>query len=202
MELHGSYTRELAAERRRVATAAALEQMTLPPNVVIAEEAAWFESRQTMAFRYKFLVLEGMSMCGKASFARGLKGHAACLVVDCSRGNTPCLRQYDHARHLVLAFDEGKASMVLCHKKLFQASIDGVTCGSSPTNQHAYIVVVHGACIFVTSNAWSQDLEVAAVGDRMWLETNRLHLRIFGPLWQQPGGDGRPPPCEVVGSKA
>ena len=122
-------TRELAAESRRAATAAALEQMTLP-NVVIPKVAAWVESRKTLLHRYKFLVLEGVSQVGKTSFARGFRGSAACLVADRSGDNTPCLRLYDLARHHVLVFGEGKASMVLCQKQLFQASIDGVMCGT------------------------------------------------------------------------
>ena len=201
VDLHVRLTREQTAESRRAATAAALEKMTLP-NVVIPEVLAWVETRQTLRDRYQFLVLEGVSQVGKTSFARGLMGRTACLVTDCSGDNTPCLRQYDHARHRVLVFDEGKASMVLCHKKLFQASIDQVTCGSSPTNQHAYQVVVHAACIIVTSNTWSEELAKLSEADREWLSANSLHLRIFGPLWQQPGGDGCPPPYEVVGSKA
>ena len=189
VELYERLVREREAESRRAVTAAALLQMTLP-NVVIPEVAAWVESRKTLRDRYKFLVLEGVSQVGKTSFARGLMGREACLVMDCSGDNTPCLRQYDGARHHVLVFDEGKASMVLCHKKLFQASIDEVTCGSSPTNQHAYVVCVHAACIIVTSNTWSEDLAGASEADREWLVNNSLHLRIFGALWQKPGGDG------------
>ena len=201
VDLFDRFEREQVAESRRAATAAALVKMTLP-NVMIPEVAAWVESRKTLQDRYRFLVLEGVSQVGKTSFARGLMGREACLVMDCSGDNTPCLRQYDSARHHVLVFDEGKASMVLCHKKLFQASIDQVTCGSSPTNQHAYLVCVHAACIIVTSNTWSEDLAGASEADREWLVNNSLHLRIFGALWQKPGGDGCPPPYEVVGSKA
>jgi len=201
VELYERLVREREAESRRAVTAAALLQMTLP-NVVIPEVAAWVESRKTLQDRYKFLVLEGVSQVGKTSFARGLKGREACLVMDCSGDNTPSLRFYDALRHHVLVFDEGKATMVLSHKKLFQASSDDVTCGSSPTNQHAYVVCVHRACIIVTSNTWSEDLAGASEADREWLVNNSLHLRIFGALWQKPGGDGGPPPYEVVGSKA
>jgi hypothetical protein len=201
VELYERLVREREAESRRAVTAAALLQMTLP-NVVIPEVAAWVESRKTLRDRYKFLVLEGVSQVGKTSFARGLMGREACLVMDCSGDNTPSLRFYDALRHHVLVFDEGKATMVLSHKKLFQASSDDVTCGSSPTNQHAYVVCVHRACIIVTSNTWSEDLAGASEADREWLVNNSLHLRIFGALWQKPGGDGCPPPYEVVGSKA
>ena len=201
VDLFDRFSREQVAESRRAASAAALLRMTLP-NVVIPEVAAWVESRQILQHRYKFLALEGASQVGKTSFARGLLGREACLVMDCSGDNTPCLRQYDSARHHVLVFDEGKASMVLCHKKLFQASIDEVTCGSSPTNQHAYVVCVHAACIIVTSNTWSEDVAGASVADRGWLVCNSLHLRIGGALWQEPGGNGCPPPYEVVGCQA
>ena len=201
VDLFERLVREKEAERRRAVTAAALQQMTLP-NVVIPEVAAWVESRKTLQDRYKFLVLEGVSQVGKTSFARGLVGREACLVMDCSGDNTPSLRFYDSLTHRVLVFDEGKATMVLSHKKLFQASSDQVTCGSSPTNQHAYVVCVHAACIIVTSNTWSEDLAGASEADREWLVNNSLHLRIFGALWQKPGGDGGPPPYEVVGSKA
>jgi hypothetical protein len=166
--------------------------------VLIPEVLTWMETFRSVEMRYRFLVLEGPSCCGKTQFARGLVGPDRCFVADCSGKNHPDLRAFRRKQHTVLLFDEISAARVLEYKKLFQAGNEEVLCGSSPTNQFSYKINVHQTMLIVASNQWSQQLGELSEDDYHWLARNSLHLRIYGPLWCNDANGGRAPPYSVV----
>ena len=166
--------------------------------VSIPEVTEWTQTFNVVQMRYRFLVLEGPSCCGKTQYARGLVGPERCFVADCSGKNHPDLRGFQHGTHAVLLFDEISAERVIESKKLFQAGNEAVLCGSSPTNQFSYNVNVHQTMLIVASNKWSEQLRKLSEDDYQWLAQNSLHLWIFGPLWCNDANEGRPPPYSVV----
>ena len=166
--------------------------------VLIPEVLTWMETFRSVEMRYRFLVLDGPSCCGKTQFARGLVGPDRCFVADCSGKNHPDLRAFRRKQHTVLLFDEISAARVLEYKKLFQAGNEEVLCGSSPTNQFSYKINVHQTMLIVASNQWSQQLGELSEDDYHWLARNSLHLRIYGPLWCNDANGGRAPPYSVV----
>mgnify|MGYP003340112847 CR=1 FL=1 len=166
--------------------------------VLIPEVLTWMETFRSVEMRYRFLVLDGPSCCGKTQFARGLVGPDRCFVADCSGKNHPDLRAFRRKQHTVLLFDEISAARVLEYKKLFQAGNEEVLCGSSPTNQFSYKINVHQTMLIVASNKWSQQLGELSEDDYHWLARNSLHLRIYGPLWCNDANGGRAPPYSVV----
>ncbi len=185
-------------EREQVSLTQRSMKLNTAPPVFIPEVMAWMDTFSNVEMRYSFLVLEGQSCCGKTQFARALMGPEACFVADCSGKNHPDLRDFQRQKHRVLLFDEIAAQRVIEYKKLFQAGNEEVLCGSSPTNQHSYKINVHATMIIVASNKWSQQLSELSEEDHQWLALNSLHLRIFGPLWQNAINQGRPPHYSVV----
>ena len=84
-------------------------------------------------------------------------------------------------------FDEAHASMILRCQKLFQASINPVSYGSSPTNALVHTVWLHGIKLVVASNVWSEEVLLLslAAADRQWIQSNSVHIKTEGPLFIQ-----------------
>jgi hypothetical protein len=197
VDVHQRIKREQQEKEDASRTQRDIAALTAAP-VRIPEVVTWMETFNVVQMRYRFMVLEGASCCGKTQFARGLLGPDKCFVADCSGKNHPDLRGFRHRSHAVLLFDEIAAERVIDSKKLFQAGNEPVLCGSSPTNQFSYHINVHRTMLIVASNKWTEQLAKLSEDDYQWLAQNSIHLRIFGPLWSTDANQGRPPPYSVV----
>ena len=81
--------------------------------------------RGELAWRKKFLVLEGPSCYGKTQFALGIDGAAKTLEVNCARCVEPNLRDLlqGPGGHTAVLLDEAKATMILGMKKVVQGPL-------------------------------------------------------------------------------
>ena len=148
---------------------------------------AWLSSFQEIAFRYKFLVLDGPSQTGKTLFCRSLSlDIGGCLLeVDCASAETPDLAAFEPGRHRMVLCDKASASLVLRHKKLFQASASLVKLATSKTDCHSYEVWAHRVMFVITSNRWHAELNQLLYEDSEWLRHNSVYVRVQQPLWLQ-----------------
>jgi hypothetical protein len=138
--------------------------------------------------RYKFLVLEGPSSIGKTRFVQGalVDKPEKALILDCSDAVVPALKSnFSRQKHTLVMFDEAHASMIIRCKKLFQASINPVSYGSSPTNAFVHTVWLHGIKLVVASNVWSEEVLSLAAADRQWIQSNSVHIKTDRPLFIQ-----------------
>jgi len=136
--------------------------------------------------RYDFLVLGGPSRMGKTRFVqRQLVDHPdEALMLDCADAEIPALKgNYKVGQHKLICFDEAHASMVIRCKKLFQASIDDVTYGSSPTNAFIHTVDVHMVKMVVCSNVWEAEKSKLPQEHQEWLDSNSVYVHVDRPLW-------------------
>ena len=153
----------------------------------LPEVDAWTSSFQEIAFRYKFLVLDGPSQTGKTLFCRSLSlDIGGCLLeVDCASAETPDLSAFEPGRHRMVLCDEASATLVLRYKKLFQASASLVKLATSKTDCHAYEVWAHRVMFVITSNRWQAELNKLLYEDAEWLTRNSVYVRVQQPLWLQ-----------------
>ena len=158
-------------------------QQRLKPLRVVPAVVAWQRQFAEHAWRYKFLVLDGPSCTGKSIFARGQSPEGRSLLVDCSNASVPDMAAFNPAAHDVVVFDEATASLVLKHKKLFQAPPETVVLGSSATNCFVQRLMVYRKKLIVCSNHWSRELQKQDPEDRAWLEHNAVTVRVTEPLW-------------------
>ena len=138
--------------------------------------------------RYQFLVLEGPSEIGKTRFVQGalVDKPEKALILDCSDAVVPALKSNFHRnKHTLVMFDEAHASMIIRCKKLFQASINPVSYGSSPTNAFVHTVWLHGIKLVVASNVWSAEVQSLAAVDKQWIQSNSVHIKTETPLFIQ-----------------
>ena len=136
--------------------------------------------------RYDFVVLGGPSRMGKTRFVqRQLADHPDdALMLDCADAEIPAMKGDDKvAQHKLTCFDEAHASMVIRCKKLFQASIDDVTYGSSPTNAFIHTVDVHMVKMVVCSNVWEAEKSKLPQEHQEWLDSNSVYVHVDRPLW-------------------
>jgi hypothetical protein len=134
------------------------------------------------------LVLEGPSEIGKTRFVQGalVDKPEKALILDCSDAVVPALKgNFSRQKHTLVMFDEAHASMILRCKKLFQASINPVSYGSSPTNAFVHTVWLHGIKLVVASNVWSEEVLSLAAADRHWIQSNSVHIKTDRPLFMQ-----------------
>ena len=176
-------------ERRQAAVADFLAQR----NAVLAQAARPFKrfaqvdlflgQFQEARDRYRFLVLDGKSRLGKTQFARSLAGADKTLELNCAGSAQPDLRPYDPLQHNTLLWDEAAPSLVLQHKKLFQATTALVQVQTSNTNCHAFSICVAGKMFVVSANDWCEKLARLPFADHEWLTSNSFCLRVAEPMW-------------------
>ena len=92
------------------------------------------------------------------------------------------LAQKHYARY---RFAEAHVAMVVRCKKLFQASVDPTTYGSSATNAFIHTVWMRGIKLVIASNCWKQELENVAPEVRNWITENSVYVYVDTPLWIQ-----------------
>ena len=136
--------------------------------------------------RYKFLILEGPSKVGKTRFVQSslVRKPDEALILDCADAVVPALKgNFFRSKHTLVMFDEAHAEMVIRCKKLFQASVNKVTYGSSPTNQYVHSVWLHGIRLVIGSNVWADEVLALPKRDRQWIEDNSVYVYVDQKLY-------------------
>ena len=106
------------------------------------------------------------------------------LILDCADAVVPALKgNYVRSKHPLIMFDEAHASMIIRCKKLFQASVNPVTYGSSPTNQFVHTVWLHGVKLVIGSNCWKEEVSKLEESEREWIDNNSVYVYVDSPLW-------------------
>ena len=105
-------------------------------------------------------------------------------MLDCADAVVPALKgQFDRRHHKLILFDEAHAEMIIRCKKLFQASINPTTYGSSATNCNIHTVWLHGIKLVVASNVWSAELDHMPSADKNWICDNYFYVHVDRKLW-------------------
>ena len=151
---------------------------------VVKEVEMWDSEYDALRARYKFCVLDGLSMMGKTAFARS-KCPAGMEVfeINCAAGGEFDLRPYKYGKHGLVLCNDIEAEAVAAQRKLFQAGTSLVQLGTSPTNVHVYSVYVHRVRIICASNNWMESLGRLTPADRAWIEDNSVYVHVDRPLW-------------------
>ena len=136
--------------------------------------------------RYMFLVLDGPSKMGKTRYvqSRLVARPQQALILDCGDAVVPALKgNFCRKTHSLVMFDEAHVAMIIRCKKLFQASVNPTTYGSSATNAFIHTVWMHGIKLVIGSNVWQQELALLPQGDRNWIEENSVYVFVDTPLY-------------------
>ena len=156
------------------------------PQRSLPEVDEWEKQYDEVKDRYKFLVLGGASGVGKTRFVQGrlVKSPQEALVLDCADAVVPALKgNFDRRQHKLILFDEAHAEMIIRCKKLFQASINPTTYGSSATNCNIHTVWLHGIRLVIASNVWASELARMDPEDREWINDNSVYVFVDRKLW-------------------
>jgi hypothetical protein len=139
--------------------------------------------------RFKPLLLQGPTRCGKSRKAISIYGHDRTMVVNCQGlgAALPSLREFSRERFSCIVFDEISSIQVLRNKMVFQAGVDEVTLGQSACNQHAYSVWLFGIPMILCSNDFqlkSRDDSPMMRVDEEYLEHNIVDASLpEGERW-------------------
>ena len=149
---------------------------------IVAALAPWALQYQSLALRYKFLVLRGGSRTGKSTLAKSLGqlfGLGAPYIQTVQGAPTPDLKDYDRERHGYILFDNvNDMQFVLDHRALVQANNSLHTLGVSQTGMYAYRVWLHKVPIVMTvddSAQWNSA--------EPWIRENMFELNLDGPCY-------------------
>ena len=186
LTFHEKYKEARLEQEQQKKMLAAIMAAAKPPRVPEGIEAWQKQWEEGVKDRYKFLVLESESRMGKTRFVQSALVDAPeqALILDCADAVVPALKgNYVRSKHPLIMFDEAHAEMVIRCKKLFQASINPVTYGSSPTNAFVHTVWMHGVKMVIGSNCWSEELRKLEEADREWIKNNSVYIFVDSPLW-------------------
>ena len=156
------------------------------PQRPLPEVDAWQKQYAKVSDRYSFLVLGGPSGVGKTRFVQGrlVEKPEQALVLDCADAVVPALKgNFDRRHHALILFDEAHAEMIIRCKKLFQASINPTTYGSSATNCNIHTVWLHAIKLVIASNVWQDELDRLDKADKKWIEDNSFYVHVDRKLW-------------------
>lgn len=187
LTFHEQWREARAEEAERMRVLSAVMASAKPPRFptgVLDWQNQW--AGAVTLDRYKFLVLDSKSRMGKTRFVQNslVDSPEQALILDCADAVVPALKgNYVRSKHPLIMFDEAHAEMVIRCKKLFQASMNPVTYGSSPTNAYVHTVWLHGVKMVIGSNCWAEELSKLADPDREWIKTNSVYVYIDAPLW-------------------
>ena len=116
------------------------------PHPVLAREfmSQFCAENWGVLSRTKPLVLDGPTQFGKSTFAEGLFGSEMTIIINCQNCQTPPMQRFrkDWRKYSCIVFEAVGHRMVCGNKLLFQGSRQLVDMGLSPTEQHAYTVLV------------------------------------------------------------
>jgi hypothetical protein len=176
-----------AAVRAKGKEDALLRGVVLSPfKEALPQEQAWLDQYRggvAPALRYKVLVYDGPSRCGKSQRAEHWFGAAQTLTVNCQGVSQPNLRAWlAGPAYKAILFDEADWTLVWGNRKLMQAGPKAVLLGQSTCQQHAYSVHVHGIPMLLTSNGFWRGCEEEEA--REWVEANIMYVDVQEPTWE------------------
>ena len=145
----------------------------------------WKKQYQHAMSRYRFLILQGESRFGKTKYATKLFGSHRTLVIDCSNGKVPDLREFDPVKHRCVILDEMPLKSVMVHKRVIQAPAEEVTLGSSETQMHAYRKFFGRAAFVVTTNKFYDDWKHLDNSDKDWIVKNSFIVIVKRYLYER-----------------
>jgi hypothetical protein len=142
---------------------------------IILEWGEQYCLQKSKLLRFKPLLLQGKTRCGKTRKAISLYGHDRTLVVNCQGLGSalPSLREFSKERFSCIVFDEVSSIQVLRNKMVFQAGVDPVVLGQSACNQHAYSVWLFGVPMILCSN----DFQLKSREDSPMLDVDEEYLQ-------------------------
>ena len=162
----------------------ALRENMRPPRKIVVVENEWNPQYAALRDRYKFLVLEGDSGCGKSRWSRLQGRPEEVFEVDCAGKTHIDLRGLKRPQHTYCLCDEAEPALVLDNRKLFQAGPTMCTLGESTTGMYSYKVWAFRLRFIITSNKWMELVsKIDSDADREWLEKNSVYHRCTVPLW-------------------
>ena len=176
-----------AGMRAEAHAAAFAKTLKLSPfKEALPQEQAWLDQCRggvAPALRYKVLVYDGPSRCGKSPRAEHWFGAAQTLTVNCQGVSQPNLRAWlAGPAYKAILFDEADWTLVWGNRKLMQAGPKAVLLGQSTCQQHAYSVHVHGIPMLLTSNGFWRGCEEEEA--REWVEANIMYVDVQEPTWE------------------
>jgi hypothetical protein len=146
----------------------------------------WLQDVQQVSFRKKFLVLEGPSGLGKTEYAKRLFGQpSVCFEVNMAKNDEFELKTFKPKQHKMIFWDEASPSLVCNQRKLFQCPACWVQLGGSSTGCYSYKVWVNDACMVVSSNRWSEQVQRLPHLDAMWLLANQVLVPVTESMFLQ-----------------
>ena len=106
------------------------------------------------------------------------------LILRCADAGFPALKgNFKYSQHKLMMLQEAHPDMVIRHKRIFQASLNMVSCGSSTTNSFVHRTCLHGVKLVIRSNGWEEELGSLSPDDRQWVKDNSVYVQVSIPLW-------------------
>ena len=186
LQFHEEYREARHEEQERLRVLASVMAKAKPPRFPEGVRVWQNQWEDGCKDRYLFLVLESPTRMGKTRFVQNalVDSPEQALILDCADAVIPALKgNYIRSKHPLIMFDEAHAQMVIRCKKLFQASINPVTYGSSPTNAYVHTVWVYGVKMVIGSNCWAEEVSKLSESDREWIKSNQVYVYDDAPLW-------------------
>jgi hypothetical protein len=184
---------EADAKRRKILATLAAIRRPFKPFAVLDQ---WRAQYHTIDFRYRFLIIVGITRSGKTQLAKSLYSNPFTDVVEDAL--LPCLdglRLVGDGRHDAVVFDNvNTTEFVLRSRALFQASADTVILGKSATGMYAKAYMLHQVPMICTIDR--QALPGRTAAPRATLRRGS-GLALVPPPAVRPGPPPAPPPAGV-----
>ena len=162
-----------------------LREKMRPARTLPIVTSQWLPQYAEVKDRYRFLVLEGDSGCGKSRWSRLQGKPAEIFEVDCAGKQFLDLRGLRRPQHLYCLCDEATPQLVLLNKKLFQAGVSLCKLGDSSTGMYSYSVWPFRLRFIITSNNWMELVgKLKSDPDKEWLRANSVYHYCTGPLYE------------------
>ena len=128
---------------------------SVPPSCMVQDFMSQFRAENFgEAARLKPLVLDGPTCFGTRICGEGLFGRENTIFINSHNTLNPPIQRYnkDWRKYSCIVFEEMDHRMVCGNMLLFQRTRKLVDMGISPTQQHAYTVLVYFKAMVLCSN--------------------------------------------------
>ena len=177
---------ELESELHRIEQAFKIQRRPSIPHPVLVQEfmSQFRVENWGVLSRTKPLVLDGPTQFGKSTFAEGLFGSEKTIIINCQNCLTPPMQRFrkDWRKYSCIVFEEVDHRMVCGNKLLFQGSRQLVDMGLSPTEQHAYTVLVYFKAMVLCSNRFLDGIDD---DDKDYVLKNVFYQRVDDYMYQR-----------------
>lgn len=177
---------DLAMELQRIEQSFQMHRRpSIPHPPMVQEFLSQFRAENFgVVARLKPLVLDGPTRFGKSTFAESLFGTENTIFINCQNTDIPPMQRYkkDWRKYSCIVFEEVDHRMVCGNKLLFQGTRKLVDMGISPTEQHAYTVLVYFKAMVLCSNRFFHGIDNE---DRDYIMKNVYYYRVEDYLYQR-----------------